>query len=148
MSINAWYATAILRVPHRRMFRRDFYWEEIYGFVLRQPLSRRARTRFETCVDLSGIAALQRGGYLYADLAAGSDYVALPRTLFAARIPALGERRRVFASVLFPVDDSGDFDHVFSEAVAYDDGFARLSTPAKRPPPPWWNRRAAPPCLP
>ena len=106
---------------------RDFYWEEIYGFVLRQPLlARELGLVYETSVDLSGIAALQRGGYLYADLAAGSDYVALPRTLFAARIPALGERRRVFASVLFPVDDSGNFDHVFSEAVAYDDGFAKI----------------------
>ena len=107
---------------------RDFYWEEIYGFVLRQPLlARELGLLYETSVDLSGIAALQRGGYLFVDMAVDSDYVALPRALFAARIPALRERRRVFASVLFPVDDAGDFDHVFSEAVAYDDGFAGTS---------------------
>jgi hypothetical protein len=106
---------------------RDFYWEEIYGFVLRQPiLARELGLLYETSVDLTGIDALAHGGYLYADMAAGSDYLAMPRTLFAARIPALSSRRRVFASVLFPVDDAGNFDHVFSEAVTYDDGFAKI----------------------
>ena len=106
---------------------RDFYWEEIYGFVLRQSLlARELGLLYETSLDLTGIDALAHGGYLYVDMAAGSDYVALSRSLFAARIPALGARRRVFASVLFPVDDAGNFDHVFSEAVAYDDGFAKI----------------------
>ena len=106
---------------------RDFFWEEIYGFVLRQPLlARELGLLYQTSVDLTGIDALLRGGYLYADMAAGSDYAALPRSLFAARIPALGERRRVFASVLFPVDDASNFDHVTSEAAAYDDGFAKI----------------------
>jgi hypothetical protein len=114
---------SVLPVPPPR----DFYWEEIYGFVLRQPLlARELGLLYETSVDLTDVDELARGGYLYVDMAAGSDYSALLRSSFAARIPALGERRRVFASVLFPVDDASNFDHVSSEAVAYDDGFAKI----------------------
>ncbi|MCX6629465.1 MAG: hypothetical protein NTW28_17750, partial [Candidatus Solibacter sp.] len=106
---------------------RDFFWEEIYGFVLRQPLlARELGLIYETFVDLPDPQAFARGGYLYVDVAPGSDYSALPRSLFAARIPALADARRVFASVLFPVDDAGNFDHVSAEASAYDDGFAKI----------------------
>lgn len=105
----------------------DFYWEEIYAFALRQPvLARELGLIYETFVDLPDDKLFAQGGFLYVDLAAGSDYAALPRALFAARIPALRDPRRVFASVLFPVDGPGNYDRVSAEATAYDDGFAKI----------------------
>jgi len=109
----------------------DFFWEEIYAFVLRQPvLAREIGLIYETFVELPDPRLFAEGGYLYVDMTAASDYSALTRSLFAARIPALGNGRRVFASVLFPVlfpgDDAGNFDHVSAEASAYDDGFAKI----------------------
>jgi hypothetical protein len=126
----------------------DFYWEEMYAFALRQPvLARELGLIHETFVDLPDPRLFAQGGFLYVELADGSDYVALPRVLFAARMPALREARRVFASVLFPVDEPGNYDHISAEAAAYDDGFAKVvhgaqphiaavveSSPSKMPP--------------
>lgn len=107
----------------------EFYWPEILGFVLRQPeLAVKIGLLYRTHLTLPDPNPFAKGGYLYADLAAGSDYLGIPRQLFAARIPALpADRDRiVFASVLFPVDQGGNFDQVFPEADLYDDGFAKL----------------------
>src|SRR5262249_27464105 len=64
----------------------------------------------------------------YAELGADSDYAAVARQLFAARIPPLvaNQERALFAAVLFPVGLGGNFDQVFPEAELYDDGFAKL----------------------
>jgi hypothetical protein len=106
---------------------RDFYWEEIYGFALRQRvLARELGLLYETSVRLDDEAFFAQGGFIYVDLAGGSDYAGLPRAMFAARIPALRDGRPVFASVLFPVDEPGNYDHVSGEAAAYDDGFAKI----------------------
>lgn len=111
-------------------------WEEILSLVLRQPLLAFELGLIHVAkLDLSGGNPFPQGGYLFADLAAGSDYrpetAAVPGRLarFAARVPPLDdtEQRPVFASVLFPVDGAGGdtFDEVFVEADAYDGGFAR-----------------------
>jgi hypothetical protein len=127
----------------------DFYWEEIYSFVLRQPvLARELGLIYETFVDLPDSKFFSEGGFLYVDLAPPSNYAALPRMMFAARIPPLRAPRRVFAAVLFPVDVPGSFDDVWAEAAGYDDGFAKIihgsqartgavldATPTTMPPP-------------
>jgi hypothetical protein len=107
----------------------EFYWPEILSFVLRQPeLAIKLGLIYRTSVTLPAPNPFAQGGYLYADLGEHSDYAAVPRQLFAARIPSLPlqKDRTVFASVLFPVDLAGNFDQVFPEADLYDDGFAKL----------------------
>lgn len=110
-------------------------WEEILALVLRQPqLAREVGLIHPATLTLPANNPLAQGGYLFADLAATSAYRtavdADPGLLarFAARIPPLTDtaERPVFASVLFPVGESGDFDEVFAEADAYDGGFARM----------------------
>ncbi|HEY7335875.1 MAG TPA: hypothetical protein VH639_13395 [Bryobacteraceae bacterium] len=106
----------------------DFYWEEILGFVLRQPLlAQQMGLIYSGYFDLPAANTLANGGYAYIDLDPASDYLALSRALFAARVPPLGATpRQLFTPVLFPVDKPGDFDDVFEEADAYDDGFAKV----------------------
>jgi hypothetical protein len=106
----------------------DFYWEEILGFVLRQQLlAQQMGLIYSGHLDLPEADMLAKGGYVYLDLAGGSDYAGLPRARFAARVPPLTSTdRRLFTPVLFPVDQPGDFDDVFEEADAYDDGFAKV----------------------
>ena len=107
---------------------KDFYWEEILGFVLRQPLlAQQMGLIYTGYFDLPAANMLAQGGYIYVDLAPASDYIALPRARFAARVPPLGPNpRQLFTPVLFPVDQPGDFDDVFEEADAYDDGFVKV----------------------
>src|SRR5262249_55933870 len=98
---------------------REFCWEEIFSFVLRQPmlainlgLIYKAELTFQQ-EDPNPFA---QGGYLYVDLAADSNYSAVERQLFAARIPPLTKGRNLFASVLFPVNHPGNYDQIFPEA--------------------------------
>ncbi|MBV8139912.1 MAG: hypothetical protein JO121_30390 [Deltaproteobacteria bacterium] len=105
----------------------DFYWEEILGFVLRQPLlAQQMGLIYTGYFDLPVADTLASGGYVYIDLTGASDYAAVKRTRFAARVPPLAKARLLFTPVLFPVDQVGDFDNVFEEADAYDDGFAKV----------------------
>ncbi len=119
-------------------------WGQIYAYCLRHPqLARRLGLIREGSFDIDGRFA--HGGFVYVDLAAGSDYAtpqaAEPALLsrYAARIPALaaGSPRPLFAAVQFPVliDDPmvpgpppvlGNYDQVFIEASDYDDGFAKV----------------------
>ena len=109
---------------------REFCWEEILSFVLRQPmLASRLGLIYTTDLPLPDPNPFALGGYLHVDLTADSDYFApaSKRQCFAARIPPLGkEPRNLFAAVLFPVNLPANFDQVFPEADLYDDGFAKL----------------------
>ncbi|MGZ4617397.1 MAG: hypothetical protein ACXV5Q_03080 [Frankiaceae bacterium] len=107
-------------------------WGQALAYALRQPkLAEQLGVLF--LADLAvppGISAV--GGWLYAGLAAGSPYAALPSpgvvASYAARIPKLSGRRPVFAAVLFPVLTvaGGGYDTVFAEASSYDDGFGKV----------------------
>src|SRR4051812_23030795 len=119
-------------------------WGQIYAYCLRHPqLARRLGLIREGSFEVDGRFA--EGGFLYVDLADGSDYApqqaAEPTLLsrYAARIPALeaGTERQLFAAVQFPVlIDApavpgpppllGNYDQVFIEASDYDDGFAKV----------------------
>lgn len=116
--------------PDNRLF-----WEEVLAFVLRQPLlARELGLIYDATLEMPDGNPFAQGGYLFADLAAGSAYRAeadnQPGLIarFAARIPPLADmpERPVFAAVLFPVASAGTFDEVLVEADAYDGGFARI----------------------
>jgi hypothetical protein len=107
---------------------REFCWEEIFSFVLRQPmLAIKLGLIYKTELSLPDPNPFAEGGYLYVDLAADSDYFGLGRQRFAARLPPLkAETRNLFAAVLFPVNHPGIYDQIFPEAELYDDGFAKI----------------------
>ena len=108
---------------------RSFYWEEIFSFVLRQRmLAMKLGLIYKTTLTFGATNPnpFEKGGYLYVDLAANSDYFAVARQCFAARIPPLKNARKLFAPVLFPVNFPANYDQVFPEADLYDDGFAKV----------------------
>lgn len=120
-------------------------WGKVFAYLMRQPfLARQAGFIYQSRFDVDA-AHFANGGWLYVDLAAGSDYrlqLDADHTFirrYAARIPELvaGEPRQIFASVLFPVlfkaqaadpdpAPAGDYDALFIEAAEYDDGFAKI----------------------
>ena len=120
-------------------------WGEIYAFCLRHaPLATELGLIRSASLAVDP-ALLEDGGFVYVDLAGGSDYAGQASADFtflkryAARIPPLaaGTPRQLFGAVLFPVlfDDPvvpgppaapGNFDAVFIEAANYDDGFAKI----------------------
>lgn len=120
-------------------------WGQVYAYCLRQPrLAMRLGLVRQASFAVDG-DLFADGGWLYIDLAAGSDYAAQAEANFnllsryAARIPRLeaGVGRPLFAAVQFPVlfDDPtvpgppstlGSYDQVFVEAADYDDGFAKI----------------------
>ena len=130
----------------------DISWGKVFAYALRQPLlAIELGMIYETEVTIQA-KDFQNGGWLYVDLAAGSDYLqkhqTTPRFInrYAARIPPLKatEERRLFAPLLFPVlvkdlptdpdpMPSGSYDELFVEAAEYSDGFAKI-VHARQPP--------------
>ncbi|MDQ2751668.1 MAG: hypothetical protein M3R72_01440, partial [Bacteroidota bacterium] len=112
-------------------------WGQVYAYLLRQPLlATKAGMIYSTEFPVDG-TLLIKGGWLYIDLADGSDYKTQQTTdstfikNYAARIPALqnGHSRTLFAPVQFPVlpvEPTGTYDTVFIETSEYDDGFAKV----------------------
>ncbi|CAN5867363.1 hypothetical protein BH18ACI4_BH18ACI4_06990 [soil metagenome] len=123
----------------------EISWGKVFAYALRQRLlAEQLGMIYDTHVDITP-AHFPQGGYLYVDLAPDSDYHARQQNnpafikRYAARIPALkaGSDRQIFAPMLFPVlfkknpgdpepDPDGNYDDLFIEAAAYDDGFAKI----------------------
>ena len=119
-------------------------WGQIYAYCLRhRQLATRVGLIRAATVSVGGLFA--NGGFVYVDLADGSDYAAQAAADFsfaaryAARIPPLeaGTPRPLFAALQLPVlfDDPmvpgpppapGNYDTAFIEASEYDDGFAKV----------------------
>jgi hypothetical protein len=121
-------------------------WGKVFAHLTRQPfLAEQAGLIYRTSLTIQA-AHFPNGGWLYVDLAPGSDYreqLDADHTFirrYAARIPRLvaAEPRHVFASILFPVlfkVNPGDadppppgtnYDQLFIAAAEYDDGFAKI----------------------
>lgn len=120
-------------------------WGKVFAYLMRQPfLAEQAGLIYQTQFTLDP-AHFLNGGWLYIDLAPGSDYRQQLDTdhtfirRYAARIPELlpAEPRQVFASLQFPVlfkaqasdpdpAPGGNYDKLFIEAAEYDDGFAKI----------------------
>ncbi len=123
-------------------------WGNVLAHALRQPrLARELGMIFQTTFEVV-VADFEHGGWLFIDLAAGSDFRAQQDQSkgvlvkgYAARIPPLkkNESRPLFAPLLFPVfhkDNAGDpdpplplganFDQLLIECAEYDDGFAKI----------------------
>jgi hypothetical protein len=121
-------------------------WGKVFAHAMRQPLLARElgmiyRTNFP--VDA---ALFKHGGWLFIDLAAGSDFRAQQDAdptfvkQYAARIPPLkaGDGRALFAPILFPVlfkanaadpdppPPPGNFDQLLIETAEYDEGFTKI----------------------
>lgn len=120
-------------------------WGKVFAYLMRQPrLAEQAGLVYRTQLQVNA-AHFPNGGWLYVELAPGSDYRQQFDTdhtfirRYAARIPPLdaAEPRQVFASVLFPVlfkaaqadpdpAPSGSYEGLFIAAAEYDDGFAKI----------------------
>ncbi len=120
-------------------------WGKVFAYLMRQPfLARQAGLIYQTRLAIDA-AYFPNGGWLYVDLAPGSDYrpqLEQDHTFiqrYAARIPELipNEPRQVFAALQFPVlfkaqeNDPppvpiSNYDQLFIEAAEYDDGFAKI----------------------
>ena len=127
-------------------------WGKVFAYALKQRLlAEELGMIYETEVEIDP-AKFAKGGWLYVDLAEGSDYRERQLTnpnfvrRYAARIPPLRDQQeqRLFAPILFPVlfkENAADpdppvpegFDELFVEAAEYADGFAKI-VHAQQPP--------------
>jgi hypothetical protein len=113
-------------------------WGEVLAAVLQQPrLAERLGLVYAARVTLPSATFLENGGWVFAALAAGSDYVGLAppagdqTKYYAARLPELksGSVRPLFTAVMFPVlsgPPPASYVDNFLEAELYDDGFAKI----------------------
>ncbi|GMQ27735.1 hypothetical protein [Algoriphagus confluentis] len=124
-------------------------WGRVFATILRQPvLAKVCGMIYEVTLEVEP-GWFDNGGYLYCEIA-GENYELAQQELlnkadgplvkrYAAKIPPLkiGEKRPVFAPVLFPVlyqkasDPTepippGPWDELFLEAQLYNDGFAKI----------------------
>lgn len=118
-------------------------WGKVFAYILRNRLlAEEAGFIYQTTLEID-VNDFKNGGWLYIDLAEGSDYKQQQDTdqqfikRYAAKIPALkaGQTRPLFAPNLFPVllktgptdpTPGVGFDNIFIEASEYDDGFSKL----------------------
>lgn len=137
-------------------------WGRVFAYALRQPLlGQELGMIYTTQLEIKP-TDYPLGGWLYVDLAEGSDYLAQQQAVdqyntnngtqvtfakrYAARLPALaqGKARQVFAPLLFPVlfkahaadpdpVPDGNYDQLIIESSDYDDGFAKIAH-AQQPP--------------
>src|SRR5215813_121158 len=123
----------------------EISWGKVFAYAIKQQLlAEQLGMIYQTELEIDA-TMFPQGGWLYIDLAADSDYVAQQQASpffigrYAARIPALkaGEPRQIFAPLLFPVlfkvnpvdpdpEPVGNFEELFPEAAAYDDGFTKI----------------------
>ena len=109
-------------------------WGRLIAFALKQPALATALglvREATVTVPADRPDLFARGGWLFTDLDAASDYAGVPGLVarYAARIPPLDGSRSLFSALLFPVADGGATpvaDDAFREAEVYDRGFARL----------------------
>lgn len=114
---------------------KDVSWGRVFAYALRQPaLAKKLGFIYQVSAALPA-GTYKDGGWLYIDLATTSDFypqiIAQPDMIkrYAARLPALGAQRPLFAAVQFPVSGvpvAGDYDPIFIEAEDYDDGFGKI----------------------
>ena len=121
-------------------------WGKVFAYAMRQPLlARELGMIYLTSIPVDA-AVFKHGGWLFIDLAAGSDFRAQQDAdhtfvkQYAARIPPLkaADERALFAPILFPVlfkanaadpdpsPPSGNFDQLLIETAEYDDGFTKI----------------------
>lgn len=120
-------------------------WGKVFAFALRQPLLARELGMIYSTTFPVDAAQFKNGGWLFIDLADGSDFRAQQQAddtfvkKYAARIPPLkaDEPRSLFAPILFPVrfkanaadpdpPPEGNFDQLLIESAEYDDGFTKI----------------------
>lgn len=109
-------------------------WGKVVAFCLRNPaLAQKVGLIYKASIELNPDEKLfEHGGWIYTELADGSDFNGLAKMKYAARIPALKDltERVLFAAVQFPVADDAvnnlGYDEILRDAMVYDDGFAKI----------------------
>ncbi len=119
----------------------DVSWGEVCAAALRQPvLARALGLVHEVSIALAPEQLLAGGGWVFASLDPAGDYGAIAPSsgffrVYATRVPPLPEAaaRSIFTAATFPIAAGDadpvkavDFDAVYREAAAYDDGFAKI----------------------
>ena len=120
--------------PPRPPLTDEVTWGRVIAFAVKNPLLAERLGLIYKDLTVPAAGRFEKGGFLYATLAATSAYAAeaaaKPELLavYAARIPPLVEPRTLFGAVLFPVLEAppGNYDEIFVEAESYDDGFAKI----------------------
>ena len=140
------------RVPGFTRSKDEISWGKVFAYALRQPqLAAQLGMIYQSSFKVVA-ADFPLGGWLYVDLADGSDYKAQQLAddtfikRYAARIPPLklASSRQVFTPLLFPVGYKanaaapdplvdGNYDQLFIETAEYDDGFAKIVHAAQPP---------------
>lgn len=108
-------------------------WGKVMALALRQPLLAED-TGLVRPIDVTPPPDFfVDGGWVYISIGAGdgSTLTTTPGALklYAARVPALSDKRSLFTSVLFPVASvppAASYDELFQEVIEYDDGFAKV----------------------
>jgi hypothetical protein len=113
--------------------RNTLSWGKVVAFCLRNPkLAEKAGLLYKASIQVSDPKLFQKGGWIYTELTAGSDFASISKMRYAARIPALKGlvKRNLFAAVQFPVYDVAQnnlgYDEILRDAIIYDDGFAKV----------------------
>ncbi|PWS31008.1 hypothetical protein [Pedobacter paludis] len=109
-------------------------WGKVVAFCLRNPaLAEKVGLIYKASIALNADEKLfEQGGWMYTELATGSDFDGAAKMKYAARIPALkGLTERVlFSAVQFPVSEVAinnlGYDEILRDAMIYDDGFAKI----------------------
>lgn len=108
-------------------------WGKVVAFCLRNPkLAEKAGLIYKASIAIDDPEIFKKGGWIYTELNAGSDFESLGKHKYAARIPSLKgvTKRQLFAAVQFPVYDAAvnnlGYDEVLRDAIVYDDGFAKI----------------------
>ena len=123
-------------MPDDTPWSEEISWGDIFAMLLRQPTLARAAGLIYT-VELEVGDLLSSGGWLFFTISPDGPFAAQAAgnpnffRYFGTRVPPLEEARPVFTPVLFPIttaegEDFGPLDQVFPEAVAFDDGFAKI----------------------
>ena len=133
------------KVPGFQRSPETISWGKVFAYALRQPVLARELKMIYAASFTVDAAHFSNGGWLYVDLADGSDFTAQQQAddtfikKYAARIPSLtlGTPRQLFAPLLFPVlfktnpgdpdpSPDGNFDQLLIETAEYDDGFGKI----------------------
>lgn len=111
--------------------KRDYIsWGKFIAFIIRNPLlAEKAGLIYKSKIPIK-TGDFEKGGWLFAKFAQGSSYQNVETSVYAAKIPALKDDRKLFASVLFPVKETAannsTYDAVMQESILYNDGFAKI----------------------
>ncbi|MCC2591139.1 hypothetical protein [Chryseobacterium sp. MFBS3-17] len=105
-------------------------WGKLMAFILRNPLLAEKAGLILKARAAVEESDMEKGSWIFHNFAAETSYENIHTAIYAARLPALKEDRKLFAPVLFPVRENPlnnmTYDAVMQESILYNDGFAKI----------------------